>query len=126
MGFRATSLRSSWLRGATGSRLTYGLEMIGVGESQRGGQGEGIAVAVLDTGIDLDHPEFTREHIVARNFVDGGPPKDGHGHGTHVCGIVASVANAAPRYGVAPGVFLYVAKVLDDGGSGSDPDPDLE
>jgi len=86
--------------------------------------GAGILVAVVDTGIDLDHPEFAGR-IAAGGTCFGACPglaaqgDDNHGHGTHVAGIIAAAANGAGNTGVAPGALLLPVKVLDASGSGS-------
>lgn len=84
-----------------------------------GWRGQGIKVAIIDTGIDLAHPDFAGRIMASKSFV-GGPAKDENGHGTHVAGIVAgSGAQAHGKYvGVAPAALLYVAKVLDARGGG--------
>ncbi|NLE75243.1 MAG: S8 family peptidase [Chloroflexi bacterium] len=84
-----------------------------------GRRGAGIRVGVVDTGIDADHPDFAGRVLAARSFV-GGEPRDDNGHGTHVAGIIGGSGQASGgRYrGVAPEVFLYVAKVLRADGSG--------
>ena len=86
-------------------------------------QGEGVDVAILDTGIDYTHPSlggcFGAEcRVVAGyDFVNqDNDPMDGHGHGTHVAGIVG--ANGESIKGVAPNVNLHAYKVLNDNGSG--------
>ena len=106
----------------SGTATTYELSLIGVGPSTTV-TGRGIRVAVLDTGIDADHLDFAGRTNTAnlRSFVHGvASAHDGHGHGTHVAGTLAGPARVAPRYGVAPDVELFVAKVLDDQGFGSD------
>ncbi|MDZ4866824.1 MAG: S8 family peptidase [Alphaproteobacteria bacterium] len=89
--------------------------------------GAGILVAIVDTGIDLDHPEFAGR-IAAGGACFGGSAAcpglaaqgdDNHGHGTHVAGIVAAAANGTGNTGVAPGASLLAVKVLDASGSGS-------
>ncbi len=83
--------------------------------------GTGVKVGILDTGCDLEHQDLA-ERIQAHTDLTGkGSAQDGHGHGTHVAGIIAGSGEASGgRYrGVAPGVDLYIAKVLDDSGSGS-------
>lgn len=84
--------------------------------------GEGVKLAVLDTGLDLSHPDFAGRQIVSRSFVDGEPVQDGNGHGTHCAGIAAGPSQPAsgPRYGVAGNVELYIGKVLGDQGGGAD------
>jgi serine protease len=100
--------------------------------------GEGVRVCVIDSGIDLLHPALRSAYLAGRDFIDGDDePLDvdaqglpGTGHGTHVAGILAAQPGAqgvsAPRLsssgsvlGVAPGVRLLVARVLDEEGNGS-------
>lgn len=83
-------------------------------------RGEGIKIAILDTGIDPEHPDFAGRIAELTSFV-GGTGVDDNGHGTHVAGIAAgSGAASQARYqGVAPAARLYIAKVLDRGGAGS-------
>ena len=103
--------------------LTWGLSAVGLSQDSRY-TGRGVKVAVLDTGLDLNHPDF--RHIDLDNcesFVPGvDSVQDGSGHGTHCCGTVGGPARPArgARYGVAPDVELIVGKVLDDEGSGWD------
>jgi subtilisin family serine protease len=75
--------------------------------------GANTDVYVIDTGIDINHPEFEGRAKFARNFIDG-IDKDLNGHGTHVAGSVAS-----KTYGVAKKANLIAVKVLDQNGSGS-------
>uniref|UniRef100_UPI00374896A8 S8 family serine peptidase n=1 Tax=uncultured Deinococcus sp. TaxID=158789 RepID=UPI00374896A8 len=85
--------------------------------------GRGVKVAVLDTGVDLTHPDLTVLPGNAVSFVASEPgAQDEHGHGTHCAGVVAGRAQPAGgrRYGVAPEVTLLVAKVLDRSGRGND------
>jgi subtilisin family serine protease len=85
--------------------------------------GRGIRVAVLDTGLDLAHPDFAGRPVTAESFVAGvDSAQDGHGHGTHCAGTACGprVPPVGPRYGVAPEAELYVGKVLSDEGSGDD------
>jgi subtilisin family serine protease len=78
-------------------------------------------VAIIDTGIDLDHPDLN----VSANcwFSAYGPNRadadDGNGHGTHVAGTVGAIANTSGVRGVAPGAELCPVKVLDNSGSGA-------
>jgi subtilisin family serine protease len=79
--------------------------------------GAGIKVAIIDTGIDLDHPDL---NVVGNvNFVNEKKSgDDDNGHGTHVAGILAALDNDIGVAGIAPGAELYAVKVLDRGGSG--------
>lgn len=82
-----------------------------------GGDGEGITVAVLDTGCDINHPEFAGGKIVAsQSFVFGEQPDDGNGHGTHTMGTVLGLSSTI---GVATKAKGIAGKVLSNQGSGS-------
>jgi len=82
--------------------------------------GNGIKVAVCDTGIDYTHPEFAGVYAGGYDFVNNdSDPRDDHYHGTHVSGTVAANANGSGIIGVAPDVDLYALKVLSSTGSGS-------
>jgi len=84
----------------------------------------GTAVAwVVDTGIDLDHPDLNVDASRGFNaFTSGKDAKsidDGNGHGTHVSGTIAAKNNDFGVIGVAPGATVIPVKVLDSRGSGS-------
>ncbi len=99
---------------------TWGLQATKVLESPY--SGSGIRVAVLDTGMDLEHPDFVGRKIVSKSFIPGVPSaQDGHGHGTHCIGTACGPRNPSilPRYGVAYESEIYAGKVLNDSGSGS-------
>ena len=81
--------------------------------------GEGVTVAILDTGIDQAHPAFAGMTLVERDF-SGAGDGDRQGHGTHCAGTVFGQDVGGTRIGVARGVqTALIAKVLDDSGSGS-------
>jgi subtilisin family serine protease len=102
------------------SQVTWGLVQTGVVTSAFSGQG--IKVAVLDTGMSLDHPDFADRIIVSRSFVSGEKVDDGHGHGTHCIGTSCGprVPGQPPRYGIAFNAEIHAGKVLSNRGSGSD------
>jgi subtilisin len=82
--------------------------------------GNGVKVAVIDTGIDFCHPDLAANYLEGINYIDSSqPPKDDNGHGTHVSGIIAAQQNDTGVVGVAPNAKLLAAKVLDASGSGS-------
>jgi len=98
---------------------TWGLIKCKVPPSIRSGLG--IRVAVLDTGMDLGHPDFVGRAIVGASFV-GQPVQDLHSHGTHCIGTSCgpkSPAGSTPRYGIAYRAPIFVGKVLSNSGSGA-------
>jgi subtilisin family serine protease len=102
---------------------TWGRDAVGLPGS--GATGEGIKLAILDTGIDLGHPDFAGRLIVTQSLVAGQTIHDVRGHGTHCAGTAAGAFGGTgnvPRYGVAPNAHLHVGKVLDDSGSGRELD----
>ena len=85
--------------------------------------GQGINVAVLDTGLFLAHPDFVGRSIVSRSFIPGVlSANDGHGHGTHCTGTACGALRPAlgPRYGIAHQANIFIGKVLSDQGRGGD------
>ena len=81
-----------------------------------------VKVAVIDSGIDGAHPEFTGRIVAAKTFVGGSPYRDEQGHGTFVAGeIAANPANALGIAGLAFNARLLVAKVVDADGNVSLP-----
>jgi thermitase len=81
-----------------------------------------IVVAVIDTGVDLKHPDLQGKIIAGRNVLrPDDPPQDDGGHGTHVAGtIAATLNNSIGIAGVAPGVSIMPIKVLRSSGAGRD------
>jgi subtilisin len=98
---------------------TWGLVATRVPWSSRTGQG--VRVAVLDTGMALNHPDFAGRPIVGGSFV-GQPVMDLHGHGTHCIGTACgpmSPPGLTPRYGIGHRVApIFAGKVLSNSGSG--------
>lgn len=103
-----------------------------LGPGDRPIKGDGILVAVIDTGLDWTHPAFggqsevPNEKVVHAVSLTGEPPMDNFGHGTHVAGIIAGdiTYKGTPRGnslidGVAPNAKLLSYKVLTAAGSGS-------
>ena len=113
--------------GATGGDepyfgLQWGLRAIDApGAWDAGYTGAGVRVAVLDTGIDVDHRDLAPNLNVAlsRSFDPDEPTIDDfNGHGSNVAGIVAAADNAWGVIGVAPEAEIVAVKVLDGSGSG--------
>jgi subtilisin family serine protease len=99
----------------------WGMRMIGAPQAWAAGTGRGVTIAVVDTGVDLHHPDLAGRIVGGANFINSGqPPQDDYGHGTHVAGIAAADAdNGVGVVGVAPGASIMPVKVLDSTGRGS-------
>lgn len=83
-------------------------------------QGEGVKIAVLDSGCDLNHPDLKHNLLPGKNFVNPRrPPQDDNQHGTHVTGIICAENNNLGMVGVAPKAKVIPVKVLDRNGNGS-------
>ncbi|GAA4719996.1 Subtilase family protein [Promicromonospora umidemergens] len=87
---------------------------------EAGYTGEGVTVAVLDSGVDRTHPDLDDVVVGAKDFTGSGNTKDHYGHGTHVASIALGSGDASggENRGVAPGADLLVGKVLDEFGGG--------
>ncbi|WP_437087981.1 S8 family serine peptidase [Streptomyces sp. enrichment culture] len=112
-----------WLDGRVSAEMAESNAQIGTpGAWDAGLTGKGVTVAVLDSGVDADHPDLTGRIAAARSFIEGEEVADRHGHGTHVTSTVggSGAASDGREKGVAPGATLAVGKVLGDQGSGSE------
>ncbi|RMD90408.1 MAG: S8 family peptidase, partial [Alphaproteobacteria bacterium] len=82
--------------------------------------GVGRTAWVIDTGIDLDHPDLNVDVARSVNFAAGkNSPDDQNGHGTHVAGTIGAIDNSVGVVGVAAGATLVAVRVLDRNGSGT-------
>lgn len=106
--------------------LQWGHDAVNAPEAWNAGvRGQGVRVAVLDTGFDLDHPDLfpNINFALSANFVPGETLSyainDPFSHGTHVAGTIAAADNAFGTIGVAPSAELMLVKVLSDAGSGA-------
>jgi subtilisin len=102
---------------------TWGLQATKVIGSRYSGLG--IKIAVLDTGMDLTHPDFAGRNITSQSFITGEDVQDLQGHGTHCIGTSCGPLNppdpSSPmRYGIAHNAEIFVGKVLSNQGSGAD------
>lgn len=85
-----------------------------------GGAAGSFATAwVIDSGIELTHPDLNVDSARSRSFIRDGSPNDQNGHGTHVAGTIAARDNSIGVIGVAPGASVVAVRVLDRRGSGS-------
>ena len=106
---------------ATQERIDWGSKLHDLPAAWRRTRGSGIRVAVLDTGVDADHPDLVNAIEATQDFTGDGV-EDVHGHGTHCAGIIAARRNNVGFVGVAPECQLLIAKVLGNNGSGSNSD----
>ncbi|MBF9143033.1 S8 family serine peptidase [Hymenobacter properus] len=99
--------------------IPYGISRVGSGD------GTGRTAWIIDTGIDLTHPDLTVDQGRSRSFLssssgaDYASPNDGNGHGTHVAGTIAAKNNSIGVVGVAAGATVVAVRVLDSSGSGT-------
>jgi serine protease len=106
----------------------WGLEMVRAPQAWPTSTGVGALVAVIDTGVQRDHPDLGNTRLTGGfDFVGNDPietgdedtdPDDGNGHGTHVTGIIVGDRDGDGITGVAPGARVMPLRVLDDSGSG--------
>jgi subtilisin family serine protease len=111
-----------WLdRRVRAAELDANLTQIGAPAAWDAGlSGAGVDVAVLDTGVDTDHPDLVGKVVEQANFTDDPTAADGNGHGTHVASVIGGTGAAAggARKGVAYGARLLSGKVLGADGYG--------
>lgn len=94
--------------------ITWNVEKVGYGD------GRGKTAFVLDSGVDLDHPDLDVDKSRSRSFhPDFDTAEDGQGHGTHTAGIIGALNNGIGTLGVASGAKIIALKVLDDDGNGT-------
>jgi subtilisin len=100
----------------------WGVQRVNASAAWNRTMGQGVKVAVIDTGIDASHPDLAGAVAGGFNAVDSANPDafgDDQGHGTHVAGTIAAARDGKGVVGVAPKARLYAVKVLDRFGNGS-------
>ncbi len=125
----ATGLPAAASRGATppdDPKLAkqWGVDALHLPDAWERSTGEGVVIAVVDTGIDPDHPDLRDRIVDGHDFVDDDDsPRDENGHGTHVAGIAAAAGgNATGITGAAPDALIMPVRVLDGEGAGDEAD----
>lgn len=128
----AIFLASSFSAGAASTAnlrsSQWGLDAINADEAHQIATGKGVIVAVIDTGLDLTHPDFAGKVVSPASWVCpagvtapcfGDYVDDENGHGTHVAGTILSPKDGVATTGVAPDALIMPVRVLDAEGSGS-------
>lgn len=99
--------------------IPWGIERVNAIEAANAVDESSVIVAIIDTGMDLDHPDLAARYLWGWDFVNNDAyPDDDHGHGTHCAGTIAGIDNDIGVVGVAPDVGLYIFKALNRRGSG--------
>jgi serine protease len=97
---------------------SYGVRMVEASPVWAATRGEGVRVGIIDTGMDVDHPDLAGTFAGGWDFVheDAIPEEEavgqGYAHGTRMAGVIAAADNGFGVVGVAPGVSLYALKVF--------------
>jgi subtilisin family serine protease len=102
------------LKASSVQLIPWGVQRVGYGS------GKGKTAWIIDTGIDLLHPDLNVDAVRSKTFINcKASPQDDNGHGTHVAGIIGAIDNEIGVVGVAAGANLVALKALDDKGSGA-------
>ena len=120
----SSGVTAVWLDGPVRASLDQSVPQIGAPTAWQAGQtGQGVRVAVLDTGLDASHPDLADAVDAAEDFTGSGSGTDDRvGHGTHVASTITGngAASGGKYKGVAPDAHLLIGKVLDDFGFGDE------
>ncbi|MGH7145586.1 MAG: S8 family serine peptidase [Planctomycetota bacterium] len=121
VGFRARAQADGTSGAQSVESISYGCERIGAAPGSGINTGSGVVIAIVDTGINLTHPDLQPNIIGNHNIINTAKSaNDDNGHGSHCAGIAAAAHNGIGVIGVAPDASLLAVKVLDSTGSGYD------
>lgn len=105
---------------AAGQHIPWSLEKFQVDKAWDYSDGEGVKVAVIDSGCDLNHEDLKQNYIEGKNLVQpGSDPMDENSHGTHVAGTICAKNNNLGVVGVAPSTRIIPIKVFGADGRGN-------
>lgn len=100
----------------------WGMFTIGAEDAWDKATGKSVIVAIVDTGIDLEHPDLKDQIVQGVDLLENDEPDDENGHGSHVAGIAAAVTNnGVGVVGVAPKARLMPVRILDEVGTNLNP-----
>jgi subtilisin family serine protease len=114
--------KPAWAGGSDGGSVANQETPWGITRVNGGVSGAGKTAWIIDSGIDLDHPDLNVNIGMSKSFLggkDADNPDDANGHGTHVAGTIAAIDNSEGVVGVAAGAQVVSVRVLDRRGSGS-------
>ena len=102
-----------------GQEIPWGVKRIGAPSVWQDTTGKGVRVGIIDTGVDLDHPDLKDNVKMAGWVLDCQNIVDDNGHGSHVAGTIAALDNDIGVVGVAPKVQIYAVKAFTKSGRGN-------
>lgn len=119
-----TAASAAWASNDPLFSQQWALAKVGAELAWATGKGGGVTVAIVDSGVDLDHEDLAAKLVPGFDFVEGDfTPMDENEHGTHVAGIAAAVTgNSRGVAGTAPDAKIMPVRVLDENGEGSSDD----
>lgn len=123
--YEVNALGESWmakllrLKQPTGQTIPWGIKKINADQTWNSVPADQVKVGVIDTGIDLTHPDLASNIKGSVNILNPRrSANDDNGHGSHVAGIIAALNNSTGVVGVGPKLDLFAIKVLGASGSG--------